>query len=205
METRQRILIQALQLFMRYGIRNVSMDDIAKELGISKKTIYQSFKDKAEIVMAVSNMQHDEEKRVMESFANQAVDALEETWLVMQYLNKTLKDVSPLLIYELQKYYPEAWHLHLNSSDSFHVEMIVKNLEKGIKEGIYRADIHTEIIARMRMAMVDSLFNSRWFPSHEFDLKEIHTQTFHFFLHGLLTEKGKERLMQLKNNERVKE
>jgi len=84
------------------------MDDIAKELGISKKSIYQSFKDKAEIVMAVSVMQHEEEKKVMDSFANQSIDALDETWLVMQYLNKTLKDVSPLLIYELQKYYPEA-------------------------------------------------------------------------------------------------
>lgn len=182
---------------MRYGIRNVSMDDIARELGISKKTIYQIFKDKAEIVMAVSAMQHEEEKKLLDGFAQQSSDALEEVWMVMQYLSKTLKDISPLLIFELQKYYPEAWQTHLNFTDDFHLNNIINNLKKGIQEGVYRSDFNVEIIARMRLAMIDTMFNSRWFPQNKFDLKESHDEMFKFFIHGLLTEQGKKRLTEL--------
>lgn len=199
-DTRQRILEQAFALFSRLGIRNVSMDDIARELGISKKTIYQYFQDKAELVYAVSLAKHEEEKCCFTDIKHQAQDAIEEVFKVMDFLTQTLNSVTPILIYEIQKYYPEAWRVHLDFDQEFTLKTITDNLQRGINEGYYRPDLNIEVMARLRMATVDMLFGSRWFPQDKFDLRTIHMEAFKYFLYGLLTDKGRERLRAITKN-----
>ncbi|MBX7242271.1 MAG: TetR/AcrR family transcriptional regulator [Bacteroidia bacterium] len=197
METKNRILQQAQVLFMRYGIRNVSMDDIAKELGISKKTIYQTFQDKAEIVHAVMEAHNLTEKCEMDSIQKNSGNALEELVGVLQYIAKTLKMASPLLIYEIKKYYPESWQYFRKAEDEYHLPQIRRNLKQGVEEGLFRAEIKVEEIARFRLGMLEVMLDTRLFPHDSFNQNEVMIEISRFYIHGLLTDKGREVLSGL--------
>jgi TetR/AcrR family transcriptional regulator, cholesterol catabolism regulator len=197
-DIRQRILLHARTQFMKYGLRNVSMDDFARDLGMSKKTIYQIFPDKAAIIYAVFKEQCEMEKQVFQHFHTTAKDVLTEWVLILQYTLRTLKAVTPLLIFEAQKYYPEAWSLNRQMEEEFHLPMIQQYIEKGKAEGIFRDNVKPDIAARMRMATIDMMLDDKWFPSHQYDLAAIMEQTSELFLFSLLSEKGREKWEELK-------
>jgi AcrR family transcriptional regulator len=115
---RERILQHAWQVFMKRGVRSVTMDEIASKLGMSKKTLYQHFSNKAELVLCVSQEQCAKEEREIDEAANGGVDAVDELLRVMSWVSKMLASINPNLIPELKKYYPEAWAIHETHSDS---------------------------------------------------------------------------------------
>ena len=194
METPQRILMQADQLFMKYGVRSITMDDIAKDLGISKKTIYQYFENKEDIICEVARSYFQREEREGEEISRKSENALDELARLIHYTIQGLKTISTQLIYEIQKYYPRAWQFFHQHKNGFILRMVRENLERGIREGLYRPDIHVEIVSRMRVAQIEMSLDPKLFPPDQFDYLEVQLQMIELYMFGVITGKGREYL-----------
>ena len=192
MDTKQRIIEKTDELFHRYGIRSVTMDDIARALGISKKTIYQFFKDKDEIVTTVSKYHMEHEREEIEGIFNEPANAIEELYNVSLCLRKNVADINPSIVYDLQKYHAKGWQVFLDYKENVFKKTLKQSLERGIREGYYRAEIDPDILATLRMEEIQLAFDNNVFPTSRFNFKEVQTQIFEHFIFGILTPKGQE-------------
>ncbi|MEM7371250.1 MAG: TetR/AcrR family transcriptional regulator [Bacteroidota bacterium] len=186
-----RILEHAQHVFMRYGVRSITMDDLAKGLGISKKTIYQYYSNKADLVYEVSKAHFRQEEQNCEIAAQSAVDAIDEMVKVVKWSLEMFSNVAPNLIFEIQKYYPKAWDLFNEFREHFVLRELRKNLQRGIEEGLYRKNLNLEIVARMRIVQIDMSVNPEYFPPNDFPPVEVQSQMFETYIRGIVTEKGR--------------
>jgi len=191
MEINERIIVAAESLFMKYGARSVTMDDIARELSVSKKTIYQYYTDKDEIVTLVSQAHIDQEKEDFNKIFETSHNAIEEMFKMSQCMRKIVTEINPSLLFDLQKYHRKAWDLYLVYKTEFIKNSVVNNLSKGIEEGYYREEIDVEIIATYRVEQVQMAFDNKIFTRNKFNFLVVQMQLFDHFLHGLLTDKGR--------------
>ncbi len=188
----EKILLQAKNLFMQYGTRSVSMDDIARNLGISKKTIYQYFEDKNTIVEKLHNYMIEFDKKMINDIHNDSKDAVEEVLKITQLKIQEIKQLKPAFIYDLRKYHPNVWENHHAHHNLYVKVAILENLNRGIKEGLYHQDFNMEIIATLRIASFEGVATMLELLQ-KFDMSEvISTMTSHF-IKGLVTEKGLEK------------
>ncbi len=191
MQVKEDILINSHSLFCRYGIRSVSMDDIARELSISKKTIYQYFKDKDELVNNVTQYHLEFEKDEFNQIAKSAIDPIDELTKISVCLRQNLKDLNPSLVFDLKKYHRKAWENWISFKTVFVRNNIARNLKQGIEEGYYRSEIDVNTLAIYRMEQVQLPFDESIYPREKFSLSEVQLNLFDHFVHGLLTEKGR--------------
>ncbi|MGZ3752629.1 MAG: TetR/AcrR family transcriptional regulator [Mucilaginibacter sp.] len=195
----ERIILGGEELFFKAGIRSVTMDDIAKHLGMSKKTIYQFFKDKNELVMALVKMKLQEDEDQMSAIINKSGNVIEEMINMMKCSEEIFSRINPIVIHDLQKYHPDAW----KQFQSFKADVIVRTLEdlltKGVKQGYIRSDIDVKIMARMRVAQVEMGFNTDLFPHAEFNMWKVQQQFLEHFNYGICTLKGYKLLNEYKN------
>ena len=191
LDIREKIVAGAAELFMRFGVRSVTMDEVARELGMSKKTLYQSFSNKDELVVEVSKLHIQMEREQFEEVEKSASDAIDELYRITSCLRKMMQGLNPSLLFDLQKYHPDAWQMFLNFKHDFIKTAVARNVKNGIDEGNYRKEINPEVMARMRMEQVQTVFDPKVFPSQEFDLVEVQLQVLDHFIHGLLSDQGK--------------
>ncbi|MDB5273265.1 MAG: transcriptional regulator, TetR family [Chitinophagaceae bacterium] len=189
-ETGERILIEAEQLFFRYGVKSITMDEIATHLGISKKTIYQFYKDKKELVYKVVETKMAKQETEMEEIAEKAIDPVHEILLTSDYLKKIFINMNPFLLVEVQKYYPRAYGIFSTHRDKCIFSSIFNNIKKGITQGLYRPGMDVDTIARLRMVCIDAAFNPDNFPLAKKNLNELQMQLIEHFLYGICTLKG---------------
>ncbi len=187
---KERIQQKAEELFERYGIRSVTMDEIAGQLGISKKTIYQSFSDKDELVDAVFQKRLEENEKQCLFDKKEAENAIHEIFLAWNMIEEMLAAMNPSILYDLEKYHPSVFRKFLQYKNDFLYRVIYDNLERGIKEELYRGDFTIEIIARFRIGTIMMGFNMDVFPKNKFKLVDIEEQIILHFLHGIATPKG---------------
>lgn len=190
MEMKERIQQKAEELFYRYGIRSVTMDEIAGQLGISKKTIYQSFADKEELVFAVFNKHMIESKDCCVADKEAADNAVHEIFLALDMMEDMLKTLNPYILYDLEKFHPAVFQKFKEYKNDFLYKMIMENLERGIAEELYRPDIDVEILTRFRIGTLMLSANVDIFPKNKFTLIEVEKQLLLHFLHGVTTTKG---------------
>lgn len=186
----EHILIEAEKLFMKYGMRSVTMDDIAKHLGISKKTIYAHFEHKNELVTKLfTNVLHRDECG-MEECTKNAGNAIEEVFMMMDYLKEMLSGINPVVFYDLEKYHVEA-HKAMMDFHQTHVYNTVKaGLERGIRENIFRTNICTEILAAARVGQINWVFESELIRSGKYSMYEVIQELTLNFLYGISTLSG---------------
>ena len=189
-EMKEKILESVTALFLRFGIRSVSMDDIARELGISKKTIYQHFQDKNDLVRQSTHAVLKDRQVEFEEIERKASNALEEQMMISHCIRKDLAQMNPSLMFDIEKYHSDAWSEYVDHERNVIEESVKRNLNRGIKEGYFRPEINVDILTRLRLQQVRMSFNSRVFPGTEFDFKEVQMQMFDHFVYGLLTEQG---------------
>lgn len=189
MEVKERILEISEELFFRFGIRSVTMDDIAKALGISKKTIYNHFKDKDEIVEGVAEQTLQRDKCESEKIHDRAKDPIDEIIQSTQLMRDMVANIHPALLFDLQKYHPKAWKQYIGHKEGF-VKIVLRNITEGQQQRLYREDIEPEILARFRVESIDSAFNTDIFPPKQFSLIDVQLQLIDHFLRGILTTKG---------------
>lgn len=190
-QTRDRILTGALELFLKYGVRSVSMDDIARHLSISKKTIYQYFVDKDDIVTQATQNHIDHTKAGFDSLVSVSKNALDELMKIQMFMRKNMQDLNPTLLFDLKKYHIKAWNAWLDHKNKHIRESVVRNLKQGMEEGLYRTNLNPEILAVLRIESIQWLFDGQIVPSDKFKMIDVHTQMLDHFMYGLLTEKGR--------------
>ncbi|EIM78364.1 TetR family transcriptional regulator [Nitritalea halalkaliphila LW7] len=189
----------ATEQFMHFGIRAITMDDIARLSGVSKKTIYQEFGDKNQLVYACFEQELQEDACLMEEGLEKPdFDVLHTLVGQTQHIRKRFSTFNPLVLHELQRYFPSCWELFEN----FKREVILKHikflLEKGKEQGYFRAEIDTRILAHMRLEQTMDTFDPLKFPPTQFDQVTLQLEIFDHFIHGILSDKGREAYLSLK-------
>jgi TetR/AcrR family transcriptional regulator, cholesterol catabolism regulator len=190
MELKDRILREADELFCTFGVKRITMDDVAKKLGMSKKTIYQHFKDKNELVYVLFQTMFETEKKAMDQNQQKAENAINEVFLVVTHLQEMLSKMNPMVFFDLQKYHPQVWELFRDFRYTYMLNCITANMKRGLDEGYYRKEINVEIIARMRLEQVAMIFNQMIFPPNKYRLSVVMTEISEHFLYGLCSLKG---------------
>jgi len=198
METKQRIVDAAKERFLKYGVRSVTMDDIASELGMSKKTLYQSFANKEALVERVIVQLHTEEMTVINQISQTASNAVEEMIRMARFVVSIIRSLPPNMMYEMQKYYPKVWKVDLNLRDKECRDLFANNISKGIQEGYYRAAIRVEILSKLLLGGFRMLTDVDEFPEHQYPPDAVFEQFIFHYLHGIVSEKGLEKLQEYK-------
>jgi TetR/AcrR family transcriptional regulator, cholesterol catabolism regulator len=203
MEAKERILVKAEELFMQYGIRSVSMDDIANNLGMSKKTLYQYYADKDELVDAVVDGHIREIQTDCTNCRTEAKDAIHEIFITMERIMEQFSNMNPMVLYDLEKFHFRSFQRFKEHKDKFLAKIIKENIEWGIKEELYRADINLDVITKFRLESMMIPFNVAVFPPGKYNLASLSEIIIEHFVYGLATIKG-HKLIQKYNEQRQK-
>jgi AcrR family transcriptional regulator len=195
--------VKAHELFNRYGIRSVSMDDIAAQLAMSKKTLYQYYADKDELVNAVFDIMLNDNKSQCIECSKIGENAIHEVFVSFDQMQELLTTMNPSVLFDMKKYHPSAFGKFEEFRNNFLYKLIKTNLERGIEEELYRNEIDTDILTRYRLHTVLLSFDPDVFPSAKSNLVYIEQQLLEHFLFGVATSKG-EKLIQKYKNQRTK-
>lgn len=191
------ILNKATEMFLSLGFKSVTMDDIANEMGISKKTIYQHYATKPDLVKSVTLNLFNTISCGIDGICNAKKNPIQELFDVKNFILKHIKDENSSPIYQLQKYYPRI-HASLKQLQFEKMDdCVIDNLERGIKDGLYRNDIDTQIIGRFYFAGMNSIKDIELFPANQFSLKNVQDIYLEYHLRGICTSKGIEILENL--------
>jgi AcrR family transcriptional regulator len=202
-QTYDKILEGAEALFMKYGIRSVTMDDIARHLAVSKKTLYQHFADKDELVYKMSEKFLDRAFNQYDEISRSSKNSIEELSKISVCMKLDMENMNPSMLFDLQKYHTKAWNLWSEHKGKVISESVMRNIRKGIEDGYFRAEVNPEIMALIRVALIESAFNGDVFPRERFSLIDVQLQLFELFVHGLCTEKGKKLFQKYKENTQI--
>jgi len=196
-----RILFKARDLMLLNGVKHVTMDDIANQLGMSKKTIYQFYKDKDALVMAVVNFELEEQSSKCQRTQDTADNAVHEMFMLLEDIQQMFKNMNPMTMNEIAKYYPEAFARIQNHKDEFMHQIIKTNLIKGIEQGVYRKEIDPEILSIYRLETCFVPFNPQLYPFSKFDIGKVTLQIIENFIYGVMSLKGIELMEKYKLQE----
>jgi AcrR family transcriptional regulator len=188
---KDKILKGAEDLFTKYGVRSISMDDIARHLSVSKKTLYQHFADKEDIVTMTCKAHLERNNKEFDLARNSATNAIEELANLSICLKRNMEEINPSLLFDLQKYHPKAWSVWLEHKNKTIRESVVRNIKQGVSEGYYRPEVNAQVIAAMRLELVQLAFDEDVFPREQFRMPEVQMELFDHFVYGLVTEKGR--------------
>lgn len=201
MELRDKIISQSETLFMRYGIKSVTMDDIARHIGVSKKTLYQFVENKADLIQQIFEVHIKEEKEALAVLSTDSKNALEEILGLAKMVIQELREMSPKVMYDLQKYYRESWQM-MQSLHEGHIYQIIKaNLERGMEEGLYRRDLNADIIAKLYVGKNSLVVDEDIFPLKYYKKENLYKQYIAYHIHGIASPKGLELLKEYETKE----
>jgi AcrR family transcriptional regulator len=190
MEVKERIISETEELFFKYGVKSVTMDEVARHLSISKKTIYQFFKDKDDLVATVTRHHLEAQEEMMKSISKSSQDPVDEVLKLSEYIKISIQKMNPSILFDIQKFHPRAWKIYQDYKVCCIHDTLLENLRKGIEKGYYRKELDIEIIARFRVEQIQMGFNPFVFPTDKFDLTKVQLQFIDHFLHGICTLKG---------------
>lgn len=190
MEIKDRIKQKADELYRRYGVKSVTMDEIASQLGVSKKTIYQSFSDKNELVEAVVGDMLDFNKNCCKSSRANARDAVDEIFLALETISEIVGNMNPSFLFDIERGHPTVYKKFSAFKYQFLYEIIKANIERGKKEGLYRNEINTNLLSKVRVETLLFPFNEDIFPRNQYSLPEIQKELLEFFLFGMVNPTG---------------
>jgi len=204
MEPKQRILTRAEELFMKFGIRSVSMDDIANHLGMSKKTLYQYFADKDELVLGVVDGHLNDMEKECAVCRTEANDAIHEIFITMERIMEEFSNMNPMLLYDLEKFHYKGYQRFREHKDKYLLQIIRDNIEWGIKDELYRPDVNVDVMSRYRIESMMIPFNVTIFPPGKYNLAQVAELIIENFTYGMATIKG-HKLIQKYNDQRKKQ
>ena len=194
---KETILQKAGETFLKFGFKSVTMDDIANEMGISKKTIYQHFGNKDELVNESTLHLFETISYGIDEICGLDKNPIEELFLIKEFVMTNLKNESTSPIYQLQKYYPTTHKTLMIRQFDKMGDCVIVNLKKGIEQGLFRKEINTPLIARFYFAGMTSLKDTEIFNPEQFTSKEVQVCYLEYHLRGICTEKGIQKLEQL--------
>jgi TetR/AcrR family transcriptional regulator, cholesterol catabolism regulator len=184
------ILEKVGAMYHKYGIKSVTMDDVARELGISKKTLYAFVCDKDELVDKVIQYQTEKHGEIYQEIFNRSLNAVEELLEVNKSTNLIMKDHSHVIDYDLKKYYPDIYKkIHENQREGMY-NGVLENMRKGKREGLFRQDLNEEVIAKLYVSRIMCMTDNPVFTTDEFTSPRFFTEIIIYHIRGIANEKG---------------
>jgi TetR/AcrR family transcriptional regulator, cholesterol catabolism regulator len=190
MEPREKILKTALSLFFKYGIRHVTMDEIARDLGMSKKTIYQFYKEKDDLVNNLCDNELKDHQVSFTKISKIAKDPIHEIMLISAKMQEMLQHINPVFFIDLQKFYPQAFARFEKFKEEWAYHHVLSNVKSGIEQGQYRSDLNVDFVSRYRMAQIDLLMFGNYFTYEKISFHRTHELVLDMFVYGICTVKG---------------
>ncbi len=200
--TKQEMIAAVAKLYNKYGIKSVTMDDVARELGVSKKTLYENFADKSDLVSEVIDFLIKEKTDFFTQQKKGRENAVEELLFIFKFYLSTVKEFNPSFEFDLKKYYPNIYARVKQRKRKGIMENTMANLKRGKKEGYFRKELNEDFITRLYILRIESLPESDLFSQEEIFSQKLFEEMFYYHLYGVLSEKG---LEYLKNHlEKIK-
>lgn len=191
---RERIINTAKDLFFAFGIRSVTMDDVARKSGISKKTLYANFPRKQvlahEVVVSLLNWH----RQLLEECRKEAADEILEVLMVSQTPFQTISTINPLFFYEVERFHQDAWQLIREYTRGALLTTVAQNLQSGIKNGYFRTDLDVDFTSKIRVEQIIAALYKMYDAG--VSQKEMMRQYSEFYLHAIVTEEGNKLLMK---------
>jgi len=187
---REQIIRKAGSLFNKFGIKSITMDDLSREMGISKKTLYEHIKDKKDLITKVTDFELREKEKYFQEISNRNLNAVEETFEVNRLILQVIQEYNPAKYRDLKKYYPEIYeHIkHVQRERMF--RSMIRNIRKGKEEGLYRENVDEEVIAKLYVSRMEYPLESDLLTPQEFTSPRFITQSFLYHIHGIANAKG---------------
>ncbi len=199
MKRRERIIEEALKLFMKYGIRNITMDELAKHLGISKRTIYEYFKDKDSLLLhCVKSLASDQKNRI-NHIIKTSPHMIDSIYQIIAEKSALMRNLNPLFMEDMRKYHPAIFKLIHKRDELEDISLTEQLLINGIEEGIFLPEINTGLVTRFMQEMFRLFGDSEVFPFELYDRTEMLDNIFMIFIRGLCTANGFEILERYKH------
>lgn len=199
MEQKQKIFCQAEELFLKYGVKSVTMDDLASHLGVSKKTLYQHFKNKSDLVEKTLSEHLEMEKQAVLEFRATSENAIVELFKIGAHVSSHLHQINPAIMFDLKRYYPKAWETLEFYKTDFIYDNILKNIKRGSTEGLYRDDLNSEIIARFYLEMINAIMHPDFKASNR-EIVEYYEEFLRYHVRGIASNKGLKVLEEINSN-----
>ncbi len=189
-EELKTILLKVRVLYMKYGIKSITMDDVSNELGISKKTLYQYVADKDDLVgKFVDNEISIRQAEICECF-KAGYNAIEELFEISLFMIRLMKDQNPATDHDLKKYYPHHYQKTVKARREGTYNYILMNLKNGKREGLYRKEMDEEIIAKIYLSRLENVHLNDFFSVEEFTSMKIFLELLAYHIRGIASEKG---------------
>lgn len=189
-EKEQEFLLKVVQLFSRFGIKSMTMDDIARNLGMSKKTIYQFVSDKNELVFKAMKSIIDMEMAVARKLCDENENAIDMLFALSKDIARKYSQMHPSINYDMQKYHPDAWHIFQEFQTKFVTQCIQENIERGIKQKLYRDNLDPYLIANFYSSKLHMCSDGLTFPPDKYSFQTIHLEMMRYHIRGIASEKG---------------
>lgn len=187
---KEKILHKATDMFLNFGFKSITMDDIATELGISKKTIYAHYSTKTKLVEASAMHIFYQISSGIETIKERKLNVIEEIFVIKDFVRENLKDEKSSPVFQLQKYYPKIYANMSHKQLEIMNTCVVDNLIRGIENGIYRKNIKPNFIARFYYSGMTSIKNIDLFPVSEFPMPVLVKEFIEYHLRAIVTEQG---------------
>lgn len=199
MEDTNQFLRKATDLFIDNGAKTLTMDDIAREFGISKKTLYQKYKNKEALLEDVLEYKLNDIITKMQELDLQVDNAIERMYCKDHYLDKAVKTNNSVLIKQLIKYYPAIFNSHMiNFADKF-ADVLIRNIQRGRLQGVYRTDFDETVFSKLFLLLMMSCESSPILDQEKNDRDELQQEALKLYMNAITTEKGKEILKKINN------
>lgn len=190
-EKKTQITDKVSKMFLDYGIKGVTMDDVSHRLGISKKTLYQYFQDKNQLVEAVLIQLADNLFKEFEELEKHG-NAIEQLLCYMKIQIEMIKAHKPAFVYDLQKYYPDLYDKFQKMKLDKMIHTVKRNTNTGVEQGLYRSDLNVDIISRLTVLRAESILNSEFFTQEEFHSTNLFKEIIKYHIYGVVSDKGRE-------------
>lgn len=190
MDTLTKIKEAAIDLFRQYGFKTITMDDVARKAGISKKTLYQHFANKNEVVLESVSWFKDNISQSCNAHLTESENAIEGMVRVMALFDEINRKMNPLALFEMERFFPSCYKSFRDSIEGDDVIRIKDNLEMGIQEGLYREDINTGFLAVYRMELSMLIYQPNLLMTDKMPVNEVANEISEHFLYGIMTAKG---------------
>jgi AcrR family transcriptional regulator len=189
---RQRIIEEAAGMFRTYGIRSVTMDMLANQMGISKRTIYEVFHDKDELLQGVLVWMRDRQSLLINKIMDESDNVIEAIFKIIDRMMDHFQNMSPAFQLDIRRFHHELFRDMNENAEMPYYRNNAEIINRGIKEGVFRDDINVEIITKWMFEVVKLVNDRELFPPEDFPSKDVLANVYINFLRGISTVKGLE-------------
>jgi TetR/AcrR family transcriptional regulator, cholesterol catabolism regulator len=196
-QKKKEIITQATGIYLKYGIKSVTMDEMARQLGISKKTLYTFVADKNELVEQCVLLEHEGEVCRISEITRENENAIDEILAISRLVAGELKKIHPSIFFDLAKYHPSALKMMNSHKHEVVKRCVIDNLQRGILQGLYRSNLNIEVVATIYLATIGHIMLGDLFPESEPGIDLIYREFFRYHIKGIASEGGLEYLHEL--------